>query len=419
MRYCLTLVIVLSSCKWSSEESSVAQVKNSTSQDIGRAVTAISGEHVCHEKVTAEDLHIDFLGAGIQTTMSGRFVRLFYSVDPKLCHDYLEIMRCQETASRISDLTCRDGKALTRTRTAAELNEILNSEHGDTVNRDGLRDCWNSIASKSICVLLGGARDREGDRTGRVYAAEHYVDASAPAGQRFYYLARVCVRTERTDELTSGNDICAQQVKPSKVVKRLSAFKNDIEVTKARQNVARIAARLNYMTERAYEITLEFSKEFDKYQDDDIARQRAKRMRQGVAMIGGMAIGAVGAVFTVGVSSIGSGLDAGQALGAAFADVIATADDYPKTCYECKDLLAELIEVIGDTRGFNFSTSGLDVSSFDAEKKAKANGLKYFIALQEYEDAVSRLNDLWKDELNFMSEQKTFDEASSRGGPLW
>ena len=410
MRYLLTLAIVLSSCKWQREEASVAQVKNT--QDISSAVSAISGEHVCHEKVKVADMQVDFLGAGVQTTLSGRFVRLYFNA--YLCRNYLEIMRCNE--DKRSTLTCRDGKDIFYQPPLEDVQDMVENPSGDTVNRVGLRDCWNSIASNtdSGCVLLGAAEDSDGDRTGRVYAAEHFIDAAAPAGQKFFYLARACVHAERADELTSGNATCSHQLTRSNTIS-LKHYTLATEVLAARERVASIAARLNYMTEEAYRITLQFSKALNDYQEADIERQRGKALRQGIAMISGMVVGAAGAVCTVGVDSIGSGLDAGQALGSAFADIIASQDDYAKACYECMRLRADLMAVIGDTRGQNLTTSGLDLLDND---DGKAAGLKYHQALADYSDAIKNLKEMQDEHRGFLTEARGLDNFG-KGGPLW
>ena len=163
---------------------------------------------------------------------------------------------------------------------------------------------------------------------------------------------------------------------------------------------------------------MQFSKALDDYQEADIERQRGKALRQGIAMIGGMIVGAAGAVCTVGVDSIGSGLDAGQALGSAFADIIASQDDYAKTCYECMRLRADLMAVIGDTRGQNLTTSGLDLLH-NNDEKAQAAGLKYHQALADYSDAIEELRKLQDDHGDFKVEGDRLDDLGSEGGPLW
>ena len=118
MKYLLILVLVLSSCKLRVEES-VTHTKDAGSvavQDIGEAVSAISGEYICPEKLNVENLSIDFLGAGVQATSIstadsvsiGYFVRLFYHAS--LCRDYIEVMRCLN--DKRDALVCRDGKKL-------------------------------------------------------------------------------------------------------------------------------------------------------------------------------------------------------------------------------------------------------------------------------------------------------------------
>ncbi len=429
MHLLLTLVLVLSGCKWQGEEATVAAAKKA--QDIGSVVSDISGEYVCPQKIDVADMYVDFLGAGVQTTRSGRFVRLFFNA--YLCRDYLEIMRCKEEKRK--GLTCSDGTSLFVPQGSVQDRQaMLNSPHGSTVNRARLRDCWNSIAqatASNSCVLLGGYDDGGEGRTGRIYAAEHFIDATAPAGQEFFYLARVCVHADRADELTSGNDTCSQRLHVSNVVSGLEQDEIDNAVLAAREKVAALAARLNHMTERAYRITLKFSEVLDKQQENEIARERSKRFRQGIAVIAGMAVGAMGAVYTGGsISSLSSGLDAGQALGAAFADVIVFANDYPKTCTECLQLQAELIEVVGDYRGVNFDPFNQEGArtAVDAaaplvggpESRAIADsiaGATYHQVLVRYEDAISELAGLLEEKQRHDAEGRLSD-ADGQGGPL-
>ena len=422
MRYLLPLVIALSSCKWQSEDSSVAQVKNTAIQDIGKAVSDISGEHVCSQKITVENMQVDFIGAGIQTTRLGNFVRLYFNAHE--CRDYLEIMRCNEAKRHA--LTCRDGDTLAAIGDIEDTQRMLDNPYGTTVNRDGLRDCWNSVAGRSDsgCVLLGGYKDSHGDVTGRVYGADYYIDASAPAGQKFFYLARSCVHVNadgtRANELTSGNQTCSQQLAISNVVISLEHYTLHNEVLEARTRVASIAARLNYMTDEAYRITMALSEALAVHEEKEIERQRGMRLRQGIAMISGMAIGVVGSVYAGGADWIGDGLDAGQALGAAFADIAASEDDYPKSCYDCMRLRGELIAVIGDIQGTNADTTGMDVTvgAFGGDDiQAKAAGLKYFQALKDYEEAIAELQAKQEEHRDFETDQKL--SLGSQGGPTW
>ncbi len=424
MKYLLALLLGLSGCKWHSTETTVAQTKNTGTgapeQDIAAAVSELSGEYVCPEKIDANNMTIDFLGAGVQTNEVGHFVRLYYSAS--LCRDYLEIMRCN--AAQRTELTCRDGKELAFTESTATVQRALNNQFGTTVNDEGLRDCWTSIAANTNygCVVLGGVRDSS-DMQGRIYAAEHFVDAAAPAGQKFFYLARPCVNDGRANELTSGNKNCSPKLYVSNVVEDLEFYSIEADIMAARQKVADIAARLNYMTEAAYRITLEFSQALEKYQTADIKRQRSKDLRQGVAMIAGLTVGAAGAIYTVGAGSIGSGLDAGQALGSAFADIIASADDYPKTCSECLQLRSKLIAIVGDIDGADLSADVMDTSQefFDAANPLGGGSLKrgsgviYQQALDAYEEALTHLHALQQAKGDYVHEGKTL--AGSKGGP--
>lgn len=399
MRYLLVLSLVLSNCKWQVAET-IAQVKNTSEatvpQDITKVIKDLSGEYTCPEKLSVNDLRIDFLGAGVQTMREGKFVRLFYRVTP-LCYDYIEVMRCKE--DKRSDLTCRGGKSLFAVSDRGEVSRQLNNPFGETVNRAGLDDCWSSIISTqhSGCTLLGGVRDKDQDPTGRIYAAEHVIDVAAPAGQKFFYLARPCVHHERINELggeTNAN--CAQRLAVSNTVDDFEPFTFDEELSNAREKVDRLAGRLNYMTEHAYNITKKFNAALIKHQEQDIKRQRGKALRQGIAVITGMVVGAAGALFTpgVGAGSVGAGLDAGHALGAAFADIIASQDDYPTSCTECDDWRAKLIEVVGYTR--DPAAADSSITFMKAAEAGEAGfvgdaGYLYQQVLLEYGEALKQL----------------------------
>ena len=170
------------------------------------------------KKLSVDNLRIDFLGAGVQTMHMGKFVRLFYRVTP-LCYDYIEVMRCKE--DKRYDLTCRGGKKLFSVPDSDNVQQGLDdTEFGATVNRAGLDDCWSSIIStqSSACTLLG-VRDKDQDPTGRIYAAEHHIDVAAPAGQKFFYLARPCVDAGHINELGGdANNNCAQYLAVSNTV---------------------------------------------------------------------------------------------------------------------------------------------------------------------------------------------------------
>ena len=416
MRYLLASVLLLSSCKFHDAATTVASTKNTgtdtPAQDIATAVSDISGEYICLEKIKVNKMTIDFLGAGVQTTKFGHFMRLYYSAD--LCRDYLEIMRCN--AAKLAELTCRDGKKLAMIDSTDEAQRQLNNPFDTTYNTEGLRDCWASIAENPSygCVMLGGKKDSSGDRTGQIYGAEHFIDATAPAGQKFFYLARPCVHADRADELTSGNKNCSFELYVSNVVKDLEEPSIDPKIMEARQKVADIAAQLNYMTAKAYKITLEFSKALAQHETEDIKRQRSKNLRQGIAMITGLTVGAAGAIYTVGAGSIGSGLDAGQALGSAFADIIASKADYLTTCVKCMRLKAELKAVIGDVDGASFRGEGVEFIGMSSSL-TRGSGHIYQQKLDQYEEALDHLNTLQKEKGDYRHHGKEL--AGSRGGP--
>lgn len=434
-KYLLALALVLSGCKAGGEEPVVAEAAEAadakaTSQELVAAISELTGEYICPEKLNVENLIIDFIGAGVQTNKEGHFVRLFYHAS--LCRDYIEIMRCPE--DKRHTLTCRDGEGLSKLRTKKEMEADLNDPSDETINRKGLRDCWSSIASDSSsgCTLIGGYSD-SGDPSGRVYGAEHFIDIAAPAGQKFFYLARPCVHEDRMNELSSQQN-CALDVTVSNTVKEFEPYTFAEGILAAREKVARLAGRLDTMIEKAYRITLRFSEEYQKWEEQDIKRRRNKALKEGITMIVSIGAGMAAGALVLGKDGIKAGADAGQALGAAFVDVFASADDYQRSCTDCMDIKAELIEVIGDPIGTSFTnTDMVDAETRAMGKSASATGgarssvgsssrgFIYQEVLQQYETALAELREAQDDKLVFQVEAEKIGAKQatlgSRGGP--
>ena len=236
----------------------------------------------------------------------------------------------------------------------------------------------------------------------RVYDAEHFVDIAAPLGQKFFYIARPCVSAARMNELTSDQN-CAQHLTVSNIVDDFEQYAEGDRkaILEARKTVARLAGELNDITEQAYLVTKQLNAALDKHQEDEIKRERNKNLRQGIVMITSMLAVTTGTIFTVGGSAAGSGLDAGQALGAAFADVIANVDDYPKTCIECLRFRSKLIDVIGDT------SDATDINKqYKGSDKPTIGGIIYINKLDEYKKAVDALNKLHSANSNYAQHAK-------------
>ena len=217
-------------------------------------------------------------------------------------------------------------------------------------------------------------------------------------GRSFFYMARPCVIDGRINQL--GGEIsanCAQYLAVSNIVDDFEPYEFDDDIKAARGKIDRLAGRLNYMTDSAYRITKKFNAALIKHQEKEIKRKRGKRLRQGIAMISGMAVGAAGALFTpgVGAGSIGAGVDAGQALGAAFADIIASKDDYPTKCDMCDRWRADLIEVTGYTKDPSLGDSTTFIENLETDVPFIGDsGYLYMQVLAEYSEALEQLKAL-------------------------
>ena len=191
------------------------------------------------------------------------------------------------------------------------------------------------------------------------------------------------------------------------------------KIHNARVEVDRIAGQLNYMTERAYDITKKFNAALIAHQEQEIKKERGKALRQGVAMITGMVVGAAGAMFTpgVGIGSLGAGVDAGQALGSAFADIIASKDDYPTNCNKCDTWRAQLMEAVGYTRDPAADNSSVTFTDAAIEGEAgfvSDTGYLYQDKLTAYRGALQKLKAAQDEEGEYDVKAK---DIGSKGGP--
>ena len=378
IRYSWLLIIA---CKEFIPTPEVADVKKDSSPIVTKDkqhgeftayIDKLGGRKRLQAKVDPNRLTIDFITAGVQSNKYGKFVRL--SFDAHLQRDYLEIARCQGSIK--TDLRCLFGKDLTSGISDDDikpLDDLLAGE-GPTVNDSGKYDCWNT-------AFIGNNRCTE---LGRVYGAEHHVDLTAGKGGEFFYVARPCIIEARVKETyASDSQLCSNNLAMSNTVETPSFDKNHQDLL---EKIDRITKELNQKTHDVYLLTVQLSKVMEEHEEEMIENARKRQMKEGIAMIAGMAIGVAGSMISMsyaepsvlwqnvdkggaeGVTrvlengnlqqlierkpaasdAVGAGLEAGKALGAAFADILASPDDYPKACYDCLRIRGEIAAIVGD-----------------------------------------------------------------------
>ena len=368
------------------------------------------------------ELSIDFITAGVQSNKYGKFVRLYFHAN--IQRDYLEIARCAKPLR--NEIRCLFGKDPT-TITAEqiiEFNKKMKSGEGETVNDSGKYDCWNTGIIGNECTELG-----------RVYSAEHHVDLTAGDGKDYFYVARPCIIEARIKETyAADSQPCSNDLAFSNTVTTPAV---DSKPKELQEEIDKRTKELNEMVHNAYLLTVELSKVMAKHEEETIENQRKRRMKEGIAMIAGMAIGAAGSVFSMsyaepsmlwqdvgkdgveGVTrvlengdlqqliehkpaasdAVGAGLEAGKALGAAFADILASPDDYPKACAQCLMIRGEIAATVGDMDPTN--------------PNSQHGGHIYQELLQQLQDLYKQLQesnaDQWKTE---QWQQKTEKEQA-------
>ena len=375
IRYSWLLVIA---CKQFVPSPEVADVKKDSSpivtEDQQRGeftayLEKLGGHKRLQAKVDPNRLTIDFITAGIQSNKYGKFVRLYFRAD--LQRDYLEIARCRGQ----EQMECLFGKEVVSNSISREdvesLRKLLAGENL-TTNDSGKYDCWNTgVIDK--CTEIG-----------KVYGAEHHIDLTVGAGSEFFYVARPCIIKSRINELYAPiSQRCSNYFARSTAVKPPS---DDGKTESLQKKIDELTKDLNQRVHKVYLLTVQLSKVMEEHEEEMIENARKRQMKEGIAMIAGMAIGVAGSVFSMsyaepsmlwqdvgkggaeGVTrvlengnlqqlvkhrpavsdAVGAGLEAGKTLGAAFADILASSDDYPKTCTECIGIRAEIATTVGD-----------------------------------------------------------------------
>ena len=374
--------LVVIACKQFIPTPEVADVKKDSSpivtEDRQRGkftayLEKLGGRKRLQAKVDPNSLTIDFITAGVQSNKYGKFVRLYFHAD--IQRDYLEIARCPTAEKR--KMECLFGKSvMSNTIGIDDVKRIkkLMAGKGVTINDSGKYDCWNT-------AVIGGNNCTE---LRQVYGAEHHIDLTVGDGRKYFYVARPCVIQTRINELyASYSQPCSNYFARSTSVKTPS---NDGKTESLQKKIDELTKDLNQRVHKVYLLTVQLSKVMEEHEEEMIENARKRQMKEGIAMIAGMAIGVAGSVFSMsyaepsmlwqdvgkggaeGVTrvlengnlqqlvkhrpavsdAVGAGLEAGKTLGAAFADILASSDDYPKTCTECIGIRAEIATTVGD-----------------------------------------------------------------------
>lgn len=364
----------------------------------------LSGLKRLQAKVDPNRLTIDFITAGVQSNKYGKFVRLYFHAD--IQRDYLEIARCNSSIDNLQCLFGKDLRSTVITKDDVERFRKLMAGDTPTANESGKYDCWNQMIIQ--CQELDGW----------AFGAEHHIDFTVGDGD-FFYIARPCLREERINEIyASDSQRCSNDFAVSTSVNY--ANNNDTKRKELQATINGLTRELNERTHRVYLLTVELSKVMEDHEEEMIENQRKRRMREGIAMIAGMAIGVAGSMYSMSHAdpsmlwksvgkkeiidgaktrvleggelqqlvehnpaasdAVGAGLEAGKALGAAFADILASPDDYPKTCTECMNIRADIAETVGDMDSTN--------------PNDQHGGYLYRELLQKYQDAYRELQEL-------------------------
>lgn len=301
-------------------------------------------------KKAASKLTFSFIHAGVQTDEYGQYIKLFFHADDD--RDYIEAARCD--IGKQSN-TCLFGKDLDdgNILDVKEINEILNSEQDFShLTSAALNNCWNELTDG--CTTIGEAEtDSEGSIVAvhKITAGDTFIDLTAPLNGVVYYIARVCINEERLDERESSNQPCSHIFRYTNTVNL--SFDNERDETRKKlfQDIDRISKDLNYMTQRGHELSLAIVDGLDTCAKRNLDNMHAKNVRDSIATLAGIGVGMTAsiAVFGVGdLKNMGVGADAGKALGAAFADVVRSAKDYPrKACPEADPHIAEITRLMG------------------------------------------------------------------------
>ena len=362
-------------------------------------------------KKAASKLKFSFIHAGIQTDEYGQYIKLFFHADDD--RDYIEVARCG--VSKKSN-TCLFGKGLGdgNTMSIEEINKVISSDNDFShLTSAHLNNCWNDLTKG--CTIIGEAStDSEDNITAvhKITAGDTFIDLTASKDEEVYYIARVCIDDDRLDERESSNQPCSHIFRYTNDVTLKFDNKRTKEKRALIKELGKLSEELNYMTKRGHELSLEIVDGLDTCGKRKREHERAKNVRDSIATLTGIGIGMAASIYVFGakdIKNMGVGADAGKALGAAFADIMRSVNDYPRsTCPEADSAIAEITKLMGYTNAANL----------EEVTDRESNGYLYDVKVAKYEEKLMKYQALddnyveWFTKACFVAEVKQSQEAS-------
>ncbi len=286
-------------------------------------------------KVNPQGMMLRNFTAGLKQLQWGTVVTLSYDRDPQ--SDYLQIKRCDSSIEVNGLLNKPLGKV--ETKDVEKLADIFqdydngNKQAFEKDNGGDINNYWRS-ASISGCEILSN-----------MVVEEQFYDVLAKPDHEYYYIARVCVNDDRVTKVEGkmNPSSCSDTVKLSNKIQYV-----DMLIGKEREYKMRFQRARNKMNKFiaiVHEAAIKLAEAWDICETRNIKHRVAKERREGYALIGGMAIGAVASFaggFMGGGSAVGGfnnvmgSMEFGTQIGSAIADIMAKPEDFETTCTEAE-----------------------------------------------------------------------------------
>ncbi len=280
-------------------------------------------------KVNPEGLTLRNFSVGLKDLTYGSVITLSYDKDAQA--DYIQIKRCDKSIKVDGLLNQRLGEVTMEDVIAAETkyNQITNGNVQGAREVYQVSDFWRS-ASVSGCEVITN-----------LAVEDRYYDLTAKPDHEYYYLARVCVRDSRIDEVqatSKGN--CSSRIKSSNTITYVEPVNQKKKELKLRYQQAR--NKMNKFVYFVHDIAIKLYDSYDKCELKNIEGQISKTRKEGLALIAGMSVGAVASVVSGGWSSMLGGISAGAKIGSAFSDIMASPSEYERKCTEAEKYQGQL-----------------------------------------------------------------------------
>lgn len=275
-------------------------------------------------KVNPQGLMLKNFTAGFRKLLYGTMVILNFNLDPQA--DFIQIKRC-DGALQVDGLQDKPIGSVGENdvnELETKFNEVKGGGAIPAQPKFDINDYWRS-ASITGCVLIGT----------KVIENEYY-DVTARSDHEYFYIARACVKKNRIDERVANLDTpCSFNTKVSNKLAFIDPLADKEKLVRLEYQEAR--ARMNEMVLTIHDLTVRLNTERDRCETAELEKLWKKNKKEAIAMLSGMAIGMV-AGFMCGSYDPNTNASYGAKLGSAFADMFASADDYPKQCYLAEKL---------------------------------------------------------------------------------